>query len=59
MKKAVTKIDLKKLVDELPDNLLEEVYKLVWDKKEGAVNLLEHLDKTIKEDAELLKKLAK
>ncbi|MEO8086760.1 MAG: hypothetical protein ABI763_08075 [Bacteroidota bacterium] len=53
MKKAVTKIDLKKLVDELPDNLLEEVYKPVWDKKEGTVNLLEHLDNTIKEDAEL------
>jgi|GEM_PF-5067570 len=59
MKKAITKVDLKKLVDELPDDLLEEVYRLIKNKQEGAVDLLKHLEKVVKEDTELLKKLAK
>jgi hypothetical protein len=44
---------------ELPDELLDEVYTLIKNKQEGVTDLMKHLDKVIKEDSGLLKKLAK
>ncbi len=61
MRKDELKIEIQKLIDQVPETMLEEIYKIlkeIADKSPDSIRLSHNLNKILTEDKELLKRLA-
>lgn len=62
MKREKLKSDIQKIIDKVPDKMLEEIYKVLKDfadKDPDSFQLSQNLNKILTEDKELLERLAK
>ena len=62
MKREKLKSDIQKIIDNVPDKMLEEIYKVLKDfadKDADSIKLSQNLNKILTEDKELLERLAK
>jgi hypothetical protein len=56
------KTEIQKIIDKVPDEMLEEIYKILKDfadKSPDTIKLSHHLNKILTEDKGLLERLAK
>ncbi len=61
MRKDEIKIEIQKIIDRFPENVLEDIYlklKELSDESPDSVKLSHNLNKILSEDKELLKRLA-
>jgi len=61
MRKDELKIEIQKIIDQVPEDMLGEIYKIlkeIADKSPDSVKLSHNLNKILTEDKDLLKRLA-
>ena len=62
MRKGNIKIEIQKIIDKVPDDMLEEIYHILKDfadKSPDSIKLSHNLNKILSEDKGLLDRLAK
>jgi hypothetical protein len=62
MRKGNIKIEIQKIIDKVPDDMLEEIYGILKDfadKSPDSIKLTHNLNKILSEDKGLLDRLAK
>ena len=62
MRKDSIKIEIQKIIDKVPDDMLQEIYEILKDfadKSPDAIKLSHNLNKVLSEDKGLLERLAK
>lgn len=62
MKRDNIKTEIQKIIDKVPDEMLEEIYNILKDfadKNPDSIKLSHHLNKILTEDKGLLERLAK
>jgi hypothetical protein len=62
MRKGNIKIEIQKIIDKVPDDMLEEIYAILKDfadKSPDSIKLSHNLNKILSEDKGLLDRLAK
>ena len=62
MRKDSIKIEIQKIIDKVPDDMLQEIYDILKDfadKSPDAIKLSHNLNKVLSEDKGLLERLAK
>ena len=61
MRKDELKIEIQKIIDQVPEDMLGEIYKIlkeIADKSPDSVKLSHNLNKILNDDKDLLKRLA-
>jgi hypothetical protein len=62
MRKNKIKIEIQKIIDKVPEDMLEEIYQIlkeVADKNPDSLRMSHNLNKILTEDKDLLQRLAK
>ena len=62
MRRENIKMEIRKIIDKIPDEMLEDIYKILKDfadKSPDAIKLSHNLNKILTEDKGLLERLAK
>ncbi len=62
MRKENIKVEIQKIIDKVPDDMLEEIYSILKDfadKSPDSIKLSHNLNKILTEDKGLLERLAK
>lgn len=62
MKREKLKLDIQKIIDKVPDKMLEDIYKILKDfadRNLDSIKLSHGLNKILTEDKDLLERLAK
>ena len=62
MRRENLKSEIQKIIDKVPDDMLEDIYKILKDfadKNPDSISLSHHLNRILNEDKGLLERLAK